>query len=252
VLSIVAVFLGALLVLLHNHKPDLCASNDAPPAHLVALIDTTDEMLPAEVHAMRMSILQRVVMLEPGAHLSLLAIREGSAGPVAQTFFSSCRPRDGSNASSVDDNEQLLRKQYRKTFEQPLEKAIAEIAALKSTATSPILASLYQVAGLLQPEAYIPHRGVFRASTIRRTLLVVSDLIEYSDELNQYRNGYRWADVQQFPRVSAMQGKLSGVEVTVLLRTNAHTRPYQNAAHRQFWEAYLRTAGVTTARFEPL
>jgi hypothetical protein len=204
------------------------------------------------MHTMREAIWQRVAMLDPGAHLSLLAIREGSAGPVAQTFFSRCRPRDGSDASSIWENPWLLQKQYRKSFEQPLEKAVAEIAALKSTATSPILASLHQVTGLLQPEAYIPHRGAFRAATIRRSLLVVSDLIEYSDELNQYRNGYRWSDVQQSPRIGAVRGKLSSVEVTVLLRTNAHTRPYHHPAHRQFWTAYLQAAGVTIPQFEPL
>jgi hypothetical protein len=52
-----------------------------------------------------------------------------------------------------------------------------------------------QVAGLLQLAAYIPHRGAFRTSTIRGRLLVISDLIECSDELNQYKNGYRWSDV---------------------------------------------------------
>jgi hypothetical protein len=180
--------------------------------------------------------------LHTGERLSLLAIMPANDGPVVQEMFSRCRPRDGSHANPLFENKQKLQKRFQETFEQPLEQAIADIAGLGDAATSPIIKSLYHLA---------TWPAFLKEAASQRDLIIISDLLEYSDVVSHYQPAYKWSDVLKSPWIDKLENKLSGVDVTVHLRTNARTQPYHRRTHERFWEAYMQHARVGHYRVDP-
>lgn len=238
----------------------LCEQGKPLPAHHVVLIDPTDPLSPVEANAVRTKLLHYKETLKPGERLTLLAIMPDSASLRLREFFSRCRPEDGTNANELYVNKGRLQRRYREQFEGPLKAAIKAVTTVGRAHTSPMLETLYKISTLptFEPQA-----------TLYRTLLIISDLLERSQELNQYqlykkaphrrKKGlqlyvppYNWADVQQSPQVRSMQGRFAGVEVHILLRTKMDTRPYQHEAHRQLWTTFFQTAGAASYQVQPL
>lgn len=238
----------------------LCELGKPLPAHYVVLADPTDPFSPAEANAVRTTIGRYKETMKPGERLTVLAIMPDSASLRLQEFFSRCRLDEGRQANELYVNKARLQSRYREQFERPLDEAIEALTTVGRAQTSPVLETLYKISTL---PAFEPQ------GTQRRALLIISDLLESSQELNQYqlykkapqqrKKGpqhsvppYSWADVQQSPQVRGMQGRFAGVEVHVLLRTTMDTRPYQHEAHRQFWTTFFQTAGVASYQVQPL
>lgn len=217
---------------------DLCQRGGQPPAHAVMLLDPTDPLSPSQVQALRNEIRNRKEALRVGERLSILEISPDGDGPVARVLFSKCRPRDGTDAQALTENKRQLQKRYREQFEEPFEKVVAGIKVGSHADTSPLLASLYQIATMRS-----------FASGGRRILIIISDLLELSQVMTQYRSPYRFSDpqVQESLYVKGVKGALAGVDVLVLERTDNKTRQYQTAMHENFWREYMDFAGVTNS-----
>jgi hypothetical protein len=257
-----ALVVGFKVVRGHQLPPDghLCEQGRPLPAHHVVLVDPTNPLSPSEADAVRTTLLHAKDTLKTGERLTLLAILPDTASLRLGEFFSRCRPADDTDANELYINKARRQRRYREQFERPLEEAIAAITTVGRAQTSPVLETFYRVSTL---SAFAPQ------ATQRRTLLIISDLLERSRELNQYqlykkvlhrrKKGpqhsvppYSWADVQQSPQVRSMHGRFAGVEVHVLLRTTMGTRPYQHEAHQQFWRTFFQTAGVASYQVQPL
>jgi hypothetical protein len=241
VFSLVVLCIGtALAVSVLGRPPELdaflCLRSSVPPTHLVVLIDPTDSLTPDEVYTVRRELQRRVETLKPGDRFSLLAIQPQPQGLVTESLFSRCRPRDGTDANPLTENQALLQKRYREAFEEPLARALTRLGELPGAHTSPIMESLYEVA-TLREFAFVPGA--------RRTLLLVSDLLQHTPKYSQYSPAVSTGALP--PSVVAeVQGTLAGVDVLVLLRTSPAMCPWQTPAHARLWETYMQQAGVTS------
>lgn len=238
--SLVILCIGtALAVYVLGRPPELdaflCPRGSVPP-HMVVLIDPTDPLTPDEVYTVRRELQRRVEALKPGERLSLLAIQPQPQGLVTESLFSRCRPRDGTDANPLTENQALLQKQYREAFEEPLARALTRLGELPGANTSPIMESLHEVA-TLREFAFVPGA--------RRTLLLVSDLLHHTPKYSQYSPA---ASTGALPPsvVAEVQGTLAGVDVLVLLRTSSAMCPWQTPAHARLWETYMQQAGVAS------
>lgn len=134
-----------------------------------------------------------------------------------------------------------MQKRYREEFETPLAQVMTELETLPGDMTSPILATFREIAAM---------PSFTRAP--RRTLFIVSDLLEHSHEQDHYRQPSGKSALSPFPSPVGFHDALPGVEVFVLLRTGPKTAQYQTKAHQQFWQTVMRTAGVASYHVTPL
>jgi len=206
------------------------------------LIDPTDPLTPDEVYTVRRELQRRIEALKPGERFSLLAIQPQPQGPVTETLFSRCRPRDGTDANPLTENQAQLQKRYREAFEEPFKRALTRLGELPGANPSPIMESLHEVATL---------REFAFAPGAHRTLLLVSDLLQHTHKYSQYHQAA--SAVALSPSVLAdVQGVLAGVDVLVLLRTSTAMCPWQTPAHARVWETYMQQAGVASYQVKKL
>lgn len=212
----------------------LCATQGSLPAHMVVLVDATDRLSDAQQKLVKQLVREQADRLPPHQRLSLLALSPDE-NRFTRILFSVCKPRDGSDADPLTENKQLLEHAYRERFLAPLDAALDTLEQLPAAASSPILEALHEV---------VSQRSF--ADAEQRRLVVVSDLLQHSAVLSQYRQDYDFAPLRQHSLyVTEVEAALRRAEVRVYQLTSAASRRYQTPAHTRFWVEYLHYAGVT-------
>ena len=240
-----AVVLTIALLVLAQAKPtatrtaDQCLESGGVPAAQVVLIDATESYTADEAGKLAYALQRQAEALEIEGKLSIDALQPDGKGKTLRSLFSRCKPRDGSKASALTENGRLLGLYYSKTFTRPLQEVLDSMTALGSADTSPILEALYALA------------MTFESIDGPKRLLIVSDLLEYSKLMNMYRS-YNWDKAKNIAKVKAMQDRLHGVDVMILLRLHKRAGVFQGMRHEAFWRSYFAHAGVSRVRIMPL
>ena len=229
-----------------NAKP--CTPDAIAPTHLMVLIDATD---PFQAHEQqRIAALMREITtgrdrLTQGSLLTVAALRADTPRtPARFTLIAThCMPRNGSDANPLFENAAMMKQAFERTFLTPLQDAVSKAMTAAPSSTSPLIRSLHHMAAL---------PGFTREQAQRREIIVISDMIEYSPLLNQYRGGDDWTQAKRHLLVDEMQNRLRDVEITVLLRSNDRIAPAQNRRHKSFWQGLFKHAGVGTTRWRLL
>jgi hypothetical protein len=210
------------------------------PALDVVLIDATERLEADRVEKLTFEIRRRAEALPIGGKLVVGVIYPFDDGDNAKALFSACKPHDGTGASDWTQNRQMIEEDYRKEFAAPLEKALALLPTFAGAKSSPLFGALYAVSTVFEREAE------------KKTLLIASDLLEYSPStLSMYR-AYSWDKALGVAKVRAVQGRLAGVEVSVMLRIHAHASTLQTPRHARFWKTYFHHAGTDAVHFTAL
>jgi hypothetical protein len=210
------------------------------PALDVVLIDATERLEADRVERLTFEIHRRARALPTGGKLVVGVIFPFDDGDNAKALFSACKPPDGSRANDWTQNRRMMEEDYRKGFVEPLEKALALLPTFAGGMSSPIFGALYTVSTIFEWEAE------------KKTLLIASDLLEYtSSTLSMYR-AYSWDKALGVAKVRAVQGRLVGVEVSVMLRIHARASTLQTSRHARFWKRYFHHAGTDAVHFTAL
>lgn len=194
----------------------------------VTLLDVTDPLTPDQQAALRVRLRELVQeRLEAGEELTVWALGAFAEGRLKRIFeetFPGCR------ANPWVSNPRQIAARCDSTFQRPLLEAVTEAAAGEGSSTSPILASVTEIANEL------------RSSGARHlTLIVVSDLVERTSSL---------AFDEAVPAFSPEEhgsGESRGhIAVEVWLVTRARDRHVDTSALCRFWQAYFRTLGASS------
>jgi hypothetical protein len=211
---------------------DLCTRGSFPSLSVVVLVDPTDPFDQSDYRAVQNEIEERRGKLKKGDRLSIVAISPNGS-QVVRVLFSKCHPGDGSGESDLFKNRKRMKKRYDEQFLKPLEEVVREIQNLQGAETSALLAALH----------YVVKMPSF-ASSERRVLIFVSDLLEHSQESDHYHSSYSFSGVQQSLYVKGVKEKMSGVEVIIFKRVRKETDQHQTKQHEEFWNQYWAAAGV--------
>lgn len=212
---------------------ELCRGGPSP-AHVVALVDTTDPLTPDQLRVVRSEILRLGQSLKQDERLSIYRL-EPQHEQVVQTLFSKCNPGDGTNADPSIENPGKMQRDYSKIFLKPLkEEAIEVIGEGGQADTSPILEAIHWITG----------DGAFIGDIRVRRLVIFSDMLEFSEHFNHYREPYSFAQFNERPPFSRLTGKLQGVETRVFYIQRPHHHRLQDEAHERFWREFFADAGA--------
>jgi hypothetical protein len=217
---------------------DLCRVGMALPVIEVWQIDATERLTPDEAGGVAAAIRRSAERLPVESKL-MISVLQPDGQSNARVLFARCKPRTGEGANALYENGRLLGKHYREGFAEPLETALDALAQLGAADTSPIAEWLYEAS------------AAFEGPAASKRLIVVSDLLQFSDRMSMYRS-YDWQSFLRLPKVRAIQGRLSGVDVLVLLRLHERSGALQGDKHERCWRSYFGYAGAREFQIRPL
>ena len=181
-------------------------------------LDATDAYGPAQRETIGNRVWERVDALDARDRVKIYTIKPGEQAPLLNL----CKPGLNLQDSPVEQRLQELR------FKQTIDEALEELQGTRPN--SPMIEALGWVAADDERDG------------ADRRILLVSDLIEYSDVLNQYDPN--WMDVYERDRmrIHAQCPNLDGVAVQILLATRP-ARSTQDNDLAVWWLDYLQACG---------
>ncbi|HEU0222720.1 MAG TPA: hypothetical protein VFR34_11005, partial [Paracoccaceae bacterium] len=204
----------------------LCPA-DGPAGVLVAVLDLTDPLSPAQSARLR-GELQREIEASPAG--TMISVGLVSADPANWgARFALCKPREGKEASELYENPGLIAERYEKGFREPLDATLGAMIGRAAEKSSPIMEGL---------QAVIAATPGFADSKGSRRLLVASDLLQHSEVLSFYR-GEDWEHFAASRDFTRLAGNLEGVEVLLLRVPRPQARIAEPAAVEDFWANYF-------------
>jgi hypothetical protein len=181
VIGLVVAAVGVLFVVSVGSKPKrineltLCVEDEAHPAVLAIIIDSTDSIPAGPARKIYQRINSSVESLPVNARIQLFEMR--GATSLAEPLVDICKPDDGSNASQFTSNPEFIKKTYQEKFANPLQDSLRSLIDEEPQPSSPIIESI-QSASL---QLLMPNESVGE-----KRLIVASDFLQHSDLYSMY------------------------------------------------------------------
>ncbi|EGY02530.1 hypothetical protein AZA_32256 [Nitrospirillum viridazoti Y2] len=212
-----------------------------PSSITTVVIDRTDKLAPVQRSLLEARFEEVRKAIPKFGLLEVYTI-----GPVEtdvlKPTFSLCNPGDGSDLSEVDANPARVRKKWEKGFDQPLRDVLDHLLTSDEAAASPIMESIQSVAAT----AFAKHIDG------SKTLILVSDLLQFSPNLNQYKNPIAFTDFRKAAGYRKVKADLSGVDVRLFYVRRETGKGVQGAKHIEFWQEYFSDQGAVVSNILPL
>src|ERR1700749_975763 len=204
-----------------------------PQGITVVLVDTSDDL----PETTRREVLgQRDNMIPPLPPFYKLDIRVlDIAGVRNRSLFSKCNPGDGAGLSQWTDNPRIARLRWIEDFRKPAADAVKNSIAAAKANSSPIMAAIQDIA--------IGEFSSAASQDVRKTLYVISDMIEYTRDYSQYpRAGdLSFQRYKQSPAYLKFRTDLHGATVIIRYVTRlVNGQPLvEGHQHMEFWKAWI-------------
>lgn len=240
-IAVVAVVAGALWLAGHSVELDevtLCPLNRPPERVVAILVDGSDPVSPiqralvrTELNAVRRS-LPRYAALQ--VHVLGTAAEEA-----LEPVFRACNPGSPDEIDQLIESPLQARRRWEEGFLAPLEAAFETVLPEGSAPVSPIIESVQAVAA----STFVEYDR-----SVPRTLVVVSDMLQNTENASHYRSTEGFAGLQSQPNYAHLRADLEGVEVEILYVDRPEFVSFQGADHITFWQEYFADQGATLKR----
>ncbi|MQT11923.1 hypothetical protein [Segnochrobactrum spirostomi] len=204
-----------------------------PRGVTVVLVDASDALPDVTRAEITTKIEDMAKALPPYDLLELRLLDPGSAG--GKVVFSRCNPGDGKGASEFTANPELLKHRWEADFSAPLEKALSGGLALDQSETSPIIATIQEIA--------VQRFAGAANEAIPKHLVVVSDMLENAPGYSQYKGDLTYERFRASPVYRKLHTDLDGAEVTILYVQRKSGKKFDDAAHIKFWTDWIDDNG---------
>jgi hypothetical protein len=206
---------------------------DGPKGITVVLVDTSDDLPETTRREVLGSLDDLITTLPPYYRLDIRVL--DIAGVRSRSLFSKCNPGDGAGLSEWTDNPRLARLRWIENFRKPAAEAVKSSIASAKANNSPIMAAIQDIA--------IDQFSSAAGQNAKKTLLVISDMIEYTRDYSQYpRAGdLSFLRYKQSPAYLKYRTDLHGATVIIRYVTRqANGQPVVDGVkHMEFWQAWI-------------
>jgi hypothetical protein len=204
-----------------------------PQGITVVLIDTSDD-LPDTTRREVLGMLEDMIAsLPPFYRLDIRVL--DIAGVRSRSLFSKCNPGDGAGLSEWTDNPRIARMRWIDGFRKPAADAVKSSIASAKANSSPIMAAIQDIA--------IDQFSSAAAQNAKKTLFVISDMIEYTKDYSQYpRAGdLSFLRYKQSPAYLKYRTDLHDATVNILyVNRQPKGQPViDGRTHMQFWQDWI-------------
>jgi hypothetical protein len=218
----------------------LRASGRPVTGELAILLDVTDSFSPNEQSSVVEWLREyQLTNLQVNERVSLWALGSGEAGGLKRLF---CRYYPGLEQDPWLHNPARIAARTDSLFTQPLQDAVLTATVGKPLPRSPILAALRVLSE--QPE--------LADASVRRHLIIISDLEENTKGLSFYRGVPVFGTFVKSTSFQRSQADLTGMTVDVLHIPRGNAAATMSPDLTEFWRRYLRECGASSVRIRRL
>jgi hypothetical protein len=161
---------------------------------------------------------------------------ESRTSPSLRPSADLCRPP--SHGNDLYENNRKITKDFYQRFLVPVTAALEASLTTEVGERSPILETLQ----LISRSQEIEDAG-------RKTLIVVSDMLQNTDGFTHYRDRRSYEDFVRSGFASDVKADFRGWSIIVIYLRRYQDRHLQQAAHVDFWQQYFHEAGGKIVRW---
>lgn len=208
-----------------------CRVDMKDPAHTIVLLDQSDPFQTNDLDWLRALVDAEARTLPRFGRLTL-AMPNAARPWDPLVLHSACSPGSPDKANPITSNPRMVADAWRENFYAPIAGAMETALADTRQPSSPLSEAL----------AAIADRADFKAGMKNRRLVLVSDLMQHSDDFSFYRSG---ADYGAFTEsgLADQMPRLEGVDVTArIVPRQMYDLPMGEV--KAFWRAYFEASGA--------
>lgn len=214
----------------------MCPVDREPVAYYAILVDATDPITRIQEEWISRWFRDSLEPKIPEyGMLQLYKIGENYQEDMKPRFVG-CNPGSGRGKNPFWSNPGKLRRRWLKFFKEPLTNELEELLHEASSQKSPIMEMIQTVSVTAFPGT----------EGTERHLIVVSDLLQNSDDYSQYgKTPPKYEEFRKSRSFHRVYGDLKGLHI-VFLYLRRHTEAaekVQGKSHVRFWEKYLKEQG---------
>jgi len=206
---------------------------DGPHGITVVLVDTSDDLPDTTRREVLGELDDLITTLPPYYRLDIRVL--DIAGMRSRSLFSKCNPGDGAGLSEWTDNPRIARLRWIEDFRKPAAAAVKSSVASAKATNSPIMAAIQDIA--------IDQFSGNISQNVRKTLYVISDMIEYTRDYSQYARAgdMSFQRYKQSPAYLKFRTDLHGATVFVRYVTRqSNGQPLVDSVkHIEFWKEWI-------------
>ena len=237
VLIALAVFALIALALAYYHVPrkpvldatTLCPTT-GPHGIIVVLVDTSDD-LPSTTQQEVLGLLNDQINSLPDFYrldIRVLDIPKSRS----RSLFSKCNPGDGEGLTEWTSNPGLARMRWRESFERPAKEAVIGSLSSARAKNSPIMGAIQDIA--------LDQFSAGAVQGIPKTLVVISDMLEFTPDYGQYHGDLSWQRYKQSPAYLKYRTDLHDAHVKIdYVRRNVIPPKFESVQHIEFWRQWI-------------
>ncbi|MBI5319808.1 hypothetical protein [Bradyrhizobium sp.] len=219
---------------------------DGPQGISVVLVDTSDDLPETTRREVQVILDDMIASLPPFYKLDIRVL--DIAGARSRSLFSKCNPGDGVGLSEWTDNPRIARLRWIESFRKPASEAVrSSIASAKAT-SSPLMAAIQDIA--------IEQFSSAASQNAKKTLTVISDMIEYTRDYSQYpKDGdLSFQRYKQSPAYLKFRTDLHGAIVVIryVTRQSRGQPLLNNTRHAEFWIEWMKDNRASTVNVKRL
>ena len=204
-----------------------------PHGITVVLVDTSDDLTETTRREVLGQLDDMITTLPPFYKLDIRVL--DIAGTKSRSLFSKCNPGDGAGLSEWTDNPRIARLRWIEDFRKPAADAVKNSVATAKSNSSPIMAAIQDIA--------IGEFSSAASESARKTLYVISDMIEYTRDYSQYpRAGdLSFQRYKQSAAYMKFRTDLHGAAVIIryVARQTGSQQVVDGTKHMEFWKTWI-------------
>jgi hypothetical protein len=213
--------------------PQTLCPVDGPKGITVVLVDTSDDLPDTTRREVLGQLDDMITTLPPFYKLDIRVL--DIAGVRSRSLFSKCNPGDGAGLSEWTDNPRIARLRWIEDFRKPAAEAVKNSISSAKANSSPIMAAIQDIA--------IGQFSSAASENARKTLYIISDMIEYTKDYSQYpRAGdLSFQRYKQSPAYLKFRTDLHGATVILryVTRQTGNQQIVDSTKHMEFWKSWI-------------
>ncbi|WP_354209207.1 MULTISPECIES: hypothetical protein [unclassified Bradyrhizobium] len=204
-----------------------------PRGITVVLVDTSDDLPETTRREVLVVLEDMIATLPPFYKLDIRVL--DIAGVRSHSLFSKCNPGDGAGLSEWTANPQIARMRWVENFRKPAAEAVKTSIGSANANSSPIMAAIQDIS--------IDQFSSAVAQNAKKTLVVISDMIEFTRDYSQYPSAgdLSYLRYKRSPAYLKFRTDLHGATVKIFyVNRQPKGQPIINGtAHMQFWQEWI-------------
>lgn len=222
-------------------NPDTLCPMTGPMGHTVLLVDKSDPLNFTQRRDFEVLLEEIVKRRVPKGHLLSVYALGDDIQQTAKPIVELCNPGDGSDQNEWTGAPEKAKTFFNSNFANPVLSKSKDLMVEKPGKASPIL-EMVQLVGITGFRAHAVHGD--------KRLIVVSDMIQNTPQLNMYKGIPEYSDFATTPYGVKSAADLPAVSVE--LQVFLHTPQVQKPELLQFWQQHISRAKGKLDIYNPI